>query len=183
MRTLLDDVLQYARLQGGQPGAAEPVALDPVLAEVMASLAGRVRESGATLQASPLPAVLGHAALLSLLLQNLLSNALKFVPAGRPPRVEISVREQGGLAWLTVADNGIGIAEVDLPRLFRPFQRLNLRRHYEGTGLGLALCRQIAQVHGGDIHVDSVPGVGSQFTVRLPLAKTPGGGVPRPADH
>jgi signal transduction histidine kinase len=71
---------------------------------------------------------------------------------------------------VTVADNGIGIAAHDLGRLFQPFQRLNLQRLYEGSGLGLALARQIAEAHGGSITVASTPGQGSQFTVTLPAA-------------
>lgn len=170
MRTLLDDVLQYTRVQGGAPEAPPaPVALDELMAELRDSLAARLRDSDGVLRAGPLPVVPGHRAMLSLLLQNLVGNALKFVPPGRRPEVDVSARVEGGQAWVTVADNGIGIAEADLPKLFRPFQRLNLRRRYEGTGLGLALCRQIAQRHGGEIHVASVPGEGSRFTVRLPL--------------
>lgn len=171
MRTLLDDVLQYARLQGGPVTDPVPVELDAVMAELRASLAARLAERGARLSASPLPVVRGQPALLSLLLQNLVSNALKFVPSERRPEVDVSARVDAHNAWITVADNGIGIAEADLPRLFRPFQRLTLRRQYDGTGLGLALCRQIAHAHDGDIHVASVPGEGSRFTVRLPLAE------------
>lgn len=170
MRTLLDDVLQYTRVQGGTLDDPQPVPLDAVLTEVRQSLAGRLHEGGGVLRASPLPVVRGHAALLQLLLQNLVGNALKFVPSGRRPEVDVSARVEGGHAWITVADNGIGIAERDLPKLFRPFQRLNLRRHYEGSGLGLALCRQVALLHGGEIVVASVPGEGSRFSVRLPLA-------------
>lgn len=170
MRTLLDDVLQYARLQGGTPEPPQAVALERLMDEVRDALAARLQGSGGVLRVGRLPVVQGHAALLSLLLQNLVSNALKFVPAGRRPEVDVSARVDGANAWITVADNGIGIAPDDLLRLFRPFQRLHLRRQYEGTGLGLALCRQVAQAHGGDIHVASVPGEGSRFTVRLPLA-------------
>lgn len=170
MRTLLDDVLQYARLQGSAPEPPVPVALEALMAGVRDALAARLRASGGRLHVSRLPVVRGHPALLSLMLQNLVGNALKFVPPGRVPAVDVSAHVDGANAWVTVADNGIGIAADDLPRLFRPFQRLHLRRQFEGTGLGLALCRQVAQAHGGEIHVASVPGEGSRFTVRLPLA-------------
>ena len=77
---------------------------------------------------------------------------------------------EGGLAWISVADNGIGIAAADQDKLFQPFRRLNLRRHYDGTGLGLALARQIAEAHGGTIELESEPDRGACFSVRLPLA-------------
>jgi signal transduction histidine kinase len=169
MRQLLDDVMQYARVQGGEIPAREAVALDAVMADVRAAVAARLHQGGGQLRTGPLPVVSGHAGLLSLLLQNLVANALKFVPPGRRAEVDVSARVDADHAWVTVTDNGIGIASSDLPKLFRPFQRLNRRTQFEGTGLGLAICRQIVQAHGGDIHVASVPGEGSRFTVRLPL--------------
>lgn len=183
MQTLLDDVLEYARLQGADPVSPEPVPLEPLVAEVADSLAAHLHQAGGTLRAGRLPVVPGDAALLALLMRNLVSNAIKFVPPGGVPRVEVSARSDDTQAWITVADNGIGIDAADLPKLFRPFQRLNLRRHYEGTGLGLALCRQVAQMHGGEIQVESVPGKGSCFTVRLPLARPGPGAAPRASDH
>ena len=95
---------------------------------------------------------------------------LKFVPPGRAPQVHVVARVEGEMAWITIVDNGIGIEPENLPKLFQPFQRLQLRRLYEGTGLGLALARQIAEAHGGEVVVASVPGEGSRFSVRLPLA-------------
>jgi len=174
MRHLLDDVLQYSQVQRTDLPPPRAVALDAVAAQVRGALSARLHGSGARLDIAPLPVVLGHASLLSLLLQNLLDNAVKFVAPGQVPEVTVSARlgEAGGqpVTWLTVADHGIGIAAEDQARLFRPFQRLHLRRDYEGTGLGLALCRQIAQMHGGEVTVESTPGEGARFTVRLPLA-------------
>lgn len=169
MRSLLDDVLQYARLQGGDAEPPGPVSLDALMVDVQRAVAGRLRDSGGVLEVGPLPEVEGHAAMLSLLLQNLVSNALKFVPPGRAPRVRVAARVDGGTLELVVHDNGIGIREADQGRLFKPFQRLNLRRQYEGTGLGLALCRQVAQLHRGEITLRSTPGTGSAFTLRMPL--------------
>lgn len=169
MRVLLDDVLQYTRLQRTDWPAPGPVPLETVLGEVRQSLAGRLRASGAVLRVGSLPVVHGHAALLRLLFQNLVANGLKFVPEGRVPEVAVVGQAEADWAVVTVVDNGIGIAADDLARLFKPFSRLNLRRHYEGSGLGLALCRQIAMLHGGRIEVESKPGEGSRFTVRLPL--------------
>jgi signal transduction histidine kinase len=170
MRTLLDDVLHFARVQRGALDDPHPVALDAVLADVLEALDARVRRSGAQVTLRALPVVQGHPSMLHLLFQNLLSNAIKFVPPGQVPQVQVDARTADGWALVTVADQGIGIAAADLPKLFQPFQRLHLRRQYEGTGLGLAMARQIAQAHGGDVQVQSEPGHGSRFTVRLPLA-------------
>lgn len=171
MRTLLDDVVRYARLQ--QAGDFEPhgpVALDTVVNDLRDALAAGLQNSGGTLHIDPLPTVQGDASLLSLLFQNLLSNALKFMPAGRAPHVRVSAVTEGGRARITVSDNGIGISPEHLERLFQPFARLHLRKEYEGAGLGLAISRQIAQRHGGDIAVTAELDQGSRFSVTLRLA-------------
>jgi len=101
--------------------------------------------------------------------QNLLSNALKFVPPGRVPHVRVDARMAGGEVRIRVIDNGIGIAPQHVDQLFQPFRRLHLRSEFEGSGLGLTISQQIAEAHGGRIEVESVPGDGSVFTVVLPL--------------
>lgn len=170
LRALLDDVLHFARVQRGGVEDLRPVPLDEVLRHVQAALHARIARRSAQLQVGPLPVVRGQAQMLELLFQNLLSNAVKFVPPDRVPQVQVTARRRGDEVGVTVQDNGIGMAEADLPKLFKPFQRLHLRREYEGTGLGLALALQVAQAHGGRIEVASTPGAGSRFTVWLPLA-------------
>lgn len=169
MRTLLDDVVRYARLQNAEGDPPQPVALDRTLTELRDALAARLAATGARLELSPLPVVQGHASLLSLLFQNLLSNALKFVPPGRVPQVRVDARIDQGQVRIRVADNGIGIEPQHVEQLFQPFRRLHLRSEFEGSGLGLTISRQIAEAHGGRIEVESVPGDGSVFTVVLPL--------------
>lgn len=169
MRTLLDDVVRYARLQNAEGDPPQPVALDRTLTELRDALAARLAATGARLELSPLPVVHGHASLLSLLFQNLLSNALKFVPPGRVPQVRVDARIDQGQVRVRVADNGIGIEPQHVEQLFQPFRRLHLRSEFEGSGLGLTISQQIAEAHGGRIEVESVPGDGSVFTVVLPL--------------
>lgn len=168
MRATLDDLLQFMRLERG---AARPnlesVPLEPLFEQVAAALAARIDQSQAQVRIEPLPPVMGHPSLLSLLFQNLLSNALKFVPADRAPEVVVSARDDGDHVVVAVADNGIGIEERDRAKLFIPFQRLHGRRQFDGTGLGLAICQRIVNSLGGSISVESVAGSGSRFEVRL----------------
>jgi signal transduction histidine kinase len=113
--------------------------------------------------------VRADAARLEQVLHNLVSNALKYSPAGS--RVDVDVRREGGEALLVVTDQGIGISEQEKRLLFAPFQRAgNARQRAPGVGLGLSVARRIVEAHGGRIEVDSRPGVGSAFRVRLPLA-------------
>lgn len=170
MRSLLDDVVRYARLQHGETDPPTPVALAPLMDELCNALAAQLNATGAQLHVGELPCVVGHASLLSQLFQNLVSNALKFVPEGGVPRIEITAQQTGGMATISVKDNGIGISPEGQSKLFQPFARLNLRREFEGSGLGLAISRQIAEAHGGTIGVRSQPGEGSIFEVQLPLA-------------
>jgi signal transduction histidine kinase len=107
------------------------------------------------------------------LLQNLIGNALKFRVAGRLPEVAISSRTEGGEWHLSIADNGVGIAPGQISRLFQVFQRLQSRIDYEGTGIGLAICRKIVEHHGGRIWVESAgEGQGSRFCVTLPVRES-----------
>lgn len=170
MRTLLDDVVRYARLQHGETEPPVPVALGPLVAGLCDALAAQLNAAAAQLHVGELPLVRGHASLLSQLFQNLLSNALKFMPPSRAPHIEITARSVDGMAWITVRDNGIGITPEGMDKLFQPFARLNLRREFEGSGLGLAISRQIVEAHDGSVTVSSQPGEGSAFEVRLPLA-------------
>lgn len=171
MRSLLDAVLQYARLPGPQGLPRQRVDMNMVMANVQQAVAGRLRETAGELDVAALPAVHGHEALLSLMMQNLVANGLKFTPPGRVPRVRVAASVHLGQVRIEVEDNGIGVAPEDRDKLFKPFQRLNPRRLFEGHGLGLALCRLVAEAHGGYIELaDSEPGRGSCFIVTLPLA-------------
>jgi signal transduction histidine kinase len=103
------------------------------------------------------------------LLQNLISNALKFHRPGVSPEVSVAAEVRGDKVQIVVSDNGIGFDSRYNRRIFRVFERLHGRSEYPGTGIGLALCRKIAERHDGTIVADGEPGVGSTFTVTLPL--------------
>lgn len=167
MRAILDGMLEFARLQRQGTVDLRPVELRAVLADVLTGVAGRIVSRQARVDVGALPRVLGDATTLGLLFQNLVANALKFVPDERSPHVRISASVEGPLVRIAVEDNGIGIEPGDLPKLFEPFQRLHTQRRFEGTGLGLALARQVAEMHDGTITVESTPGQGSRFVVTL----------------
>lgn len=167
MKSLLDDLIQYVRLDG-KPIRHEPVDLDSVFADVRSDLANAVSASGATVECEPLGWVLGDATMLRVLFQNLVDNGIKFCAEGRAPHVRVRAVDEGAVRTVSVADEGIGIRADQIDRLFGVFQRLESRRRFDGTGLGLATCKRIADMHGGRIDVRSELGVGSEFRVSLP---------------
>jgi signal transduction histidine kinase len=140
-----------------------------LLGLVVRSLGPAIDAAGATVEIPDvLPAVRGDATQLGQLLQNLIANAVKFRAPGRPPRVTLGARDDGSGLRLWVADDGIGIAEAHQERIFKMFARLHGRDEYEGTGIGLALCRRIAERHGGRIWVEPGAAGGSVFHVWIP---------------
>jgi light-regulated signal transduction histidine kinase (bacteriophytochrome) len=138
------------------------------------SLAAGIEDTGATVEADGLPTVPGDPGLLALMFQNLIGNAIKF-RGDDPPHVRISARtDPDSDGWaVTVADNGIGIDPTYAERIFVIFQRLHSRASYEGTGIGLAMCRKIVEYHGGRIWLAANGGPGSTFTFTLPAARDP----------
>jgi signal transduction histidine kinase len=161
-RELIDGVLAYAR--AGEL-RAEPVALGTLMAEVEADLRPRLEAAGATLDVAALPEVRGDARQLRRLLQNLVSNAVKF-RGPDAPRVAVSAREGSEGHVVTVADNGSGVAPQDATRIFGMFTRAN--PEHDGTGIGLAVCRRVVEAHGGRIWVEPAEGGGSAFRFTLP---------------
>lgn len=169
MQQLILDLLDYSRVST-QDKSFSSVACEQVLRAVLRVLAPSIQESGALVTSDALPVVQGDELQLGQLLQNLLSNALKFREPGRPPRVHVSARRVGGSWVFSVQDNGIGIESAYLQRIFVLFQRLHSRADFPGTGIGLALCRKIVERHDGRIWVESTPGQGSTFSFTLPAA-------------
>ena len=166
MSAMLTDLLEYSRDPDGD--LAAECSLDEVLAEVLLNVHDAVERCGARVSVDGLYVVAGHRTQLVQLFQNLVSNALKFARPGVPPRISISVREVDGAPEVRVADNGIGIPPNQLDKVFGLFNRAHAEGAYEGSGVGLALCRKIVIAHGGRISLASVPGEGTTFSVRLP---------------
>lgn len=147
-----------------------PVDLSATLREVLDDLELQIREAGAAVEVGDLPLVAGDPVQLRQLVQNLVQNALKFRHKDVPAHVVVGAERRNGEVLITVADNGIGFAEEHKERIFGVFERLHARSDYEGAGLGLALCRRIAERHGGSIEGRSTPGDGATFVVTLPAA-------------
>ena len=165
-QALIRDLLSLARLDS-QAMPWRPVALQATLDEVLTQLSLRVRESGATVTHDELPTVQGDARQMGQLLANLVGNALKF-RGDRAPQLHVGAEREGSGWRISVRDNGIGIEPRYFERVFQMFQRLHLRSDYEGTGIGLAICKKVVERHGGRIGVESKPGEGTTFFFSLP---------------
>ena len=161
MKTLIKDLLDYSRI--GREKEAMVLDGDRLLVEVLADLGKSIRDSGARINADQLPSLHAYPTELKLLLQNLITNAIKFRHPDRVPEITIGASEENSHWRFMVKDNGIGIESQFLERIFIIFQRLHSRTKYEGSGIGLAHCKKIVELHGGSIWAQSQPGQGSQF--------------------
>jgi PAS domain S-box-containing protein len=183
MRDLVDDLLSLSRVTT-QARPFFPVDLTEVAREVASDLEARIEEAGGRVEVGELPTIEADRLQMRQLLQNLIGNALKFHKSGEAPLVEVRSETfeerrgagSGGLAGnelcrITVEDNGIGFDDEHLERIFMPFQRLHGRNVYEGTGMGLAICRKVVERHGGKITAEGARGRGARFIVTLPLAQ------------
>jgi PAS domain S-box-containing protein len=168
MDRLIRDLLAYSRLNQTELNL-EPVALSAVVAEAIADLQAEIEEQQAQVTVvEPLPRVLGHSGILVQIIQNLISNAVKFVPPQTQPQVHIWAEENPFGIRLWVKDNGLGIAAEYHERIFRIFERLHSSESYPGTGVGLALVHKGIERLGGRVGVESKIGQGSRFWLELP---------------
>lgn len=176
MQALIDGLLAYSRLQVDQR-RREAVDLNRTIVGVLNDLELKITGSGADVQIGSLPTVLADPTQMRQLLQNVVHNALKFVVPGERPRIEVHAEDlppgperSGHWCRIHVRDHGIGFEPAYKDRIFAPFQRLQERGQYEGSGIGLAIVRRIAEQHGGSVTAESEPGRGSCFLIELPVA-------------
>ncbi|SMB94914.1 PAS domain-containing sensor histidine kinase [Deinococcus hopiensis] len=176
MQLLINDLLTLSRVTTrAQPFV--PVDLQEITRGVLSDLEVQIERQGAEVRVGALPVVAGDPTQLGQMLQNMIGNALKFRREGVLPVIEVGAEVDGETCRIAVKDNGLGFDEKYLDRIFTPFQRLHGRSAYEGTGMGLTICRKIAERHGGSVTARSLPGEGSTFVVSLPLNPPPSGGT------
>lgn len=172
MSTLIQDLLAFSRVST-TPNTRKNVDLNLVVGEVVGDLEMRIAETDATVTIGDLPHVIADPTHMRQLFQNLISNALKFSKPGVAPAVKVSALTKKTEYEIRVSDNGIGFDMKYLDRIFAVFQRLHGRGTYEGTGIGLAVCRKIVERYNGTITAESKANKGSTFIVRMPIS---GGG-------
>jgi light-regulated signal transduction histidine kinase (bacteriophytochrome) len=188
MQTLINDLLGFSRVTT-KARPFTPVNLGEIVRDVLSDLEARIESSEGKVEVGDLPTIDADPVQMRQLFQNLIANALKFrrpeaapvvqVTAGVPTSVGMSPADSDGDATHTprieihIADNGIGFDEKYLDRIFNVFQRLHGRDQYEGTGIGLAVCRKIVERHGGTITATSRPGEGTTFVISLPTTHQP----------
>lgn len=170
MSTLIEDLLTFSRV-ATKPMELKSVDLNRIVKEVVYDLETRVRDTKADVTIGELPHVFADEIYMRQLLQNLIGNALKFHKPNKSPIVSIEGGTEGDWVELRIHDEGIGFDEKYLDRIFAVFQRLHARDAYEGTGIGLAVCRRIVERYGGTITATSKKGHGTTFIVRLPAGK------------
>src|SRR5690606_35907136 len=169
MQTLVRDLLTYSRIET-QESPTREVRMEEVLDRVLSLLESEIRDTGALITRTKLPVVVGDATQLVQLLLNLLQNAIKY-RSTEAPRIQVAAERRGDRWVFSVADNGIGIELRHAERIFEVFERLHTAQEYQGTGIGLAICRRVVQRHGGEIWVESEPGRGSTFFFTLPAVE------------
>lgn len=167
LQMLVEDLLVHSRIEHSEH--FKPIVLGEIMSEVMGGMSMQILESGANVTHDELPWLWGERIMISRLFQNLVSNAIKFHKPGEAPRVHIGCRREEGSWHITVTDHGIGIDPEQQERVFGLFQRVHAQSVYPGSGIGLATCKKIVELHHGRIWVESRLGGGSIFHVLLPL--------------
>ena len=168
MSALINDLLDYSRVHS-RVTPFEPVDVDDAIDKVISNLKVRIAERGAEVSRGEMPVVLADRIQIIRLIQNLVSNAIKFCPKERNPEIRIDALRDGAQWIFSVRDNGIGINRKYADKIFEIFKRLHTREEYPGTGIGLAICRRIVERHGGKIWVECGEGNGSTFSFTLPV--------------
>ena len=167
MNTLIQDLLTYARV-GTKTDNFKLVHSSDVVNRAISNLQIQIDEKGATVTYKDLPDIFTDETQMTQLFQNLIDNGIKFC-RDNIPHIDISARQKDDKWLFSVSDNGIGIDKKDAERIFNIFQRLHSSSQYQGTGIGLAICKKIVERHGGEIWVESEPGKGSRFNFTVPI--------------
>jgi light-regulated signal transduction histidine kinase (bacteriophytochrome) len=168
MDRLIVDLLEYSRI-GRNTVASDRTDMNRVMDEVQGNLKLVLAESkGRIALCDPLPVIKGNHTDLVRLFQNLLDNAIKYSAPDRSPEIKISAEIHDNRLTVSIKDNGIGIEPEYFDTIFRVFQRLHTPGTYEGTGIGLAICKKVVDQHQGSIIVESSPGEGTTFHITLP---------------
>ncbi|MBQ4914480.1 GHKL domain-containing protein [Maribacter sp. MMG018] len=167
MMLLVDNLLENAKI--GNSKVKESVDLNNLLNDILKDLSHRTKETKAIINIDNLPVVQGYPIELGLLFQNLLDNALKFVPKNKNPEINITCYKKADSYLFTVSDNGIGIPKKHFDKIFKAFQKLHASKEFEGSGIGLYGCKKVVEYHGGRIWVESTENKGSTFYFTLPL--------------
>jgi signal transduction histidine kinase len=168
MKKLIEDLLRYSRVSSLAP-EMEPVDLKDIVNEVLLDLEVSVERSKGVVEIKHLPTIEADNTQMRQLFQNLISNALKFHNKTEPPKIEIdSIYNDNGYWKILIRDNGIGMKEEHIKRIFKPFERLHGSSEFPGTGMGLAICLKVVTRHHGKIMVKSSLGKGTLYIVELP---------------
>lgn len=170
MHSLIEDILTLSSISDNIE--MQNVDTTHVVKKAVEDLELKIKEKNARIDLGVLPPVKGNEGYLTQLFSNLIANSLKF--SNRPPEIKISGEQIAGKVRIRVSDNGVGIEKENYQKIFEAFQRLHSKLEYEGTGIGLAICKKIVDMHKGEINVESKPGEGTTFTIVLEAANTAG---------
>ena len=173
MDRLIQAILQLSRL-GRQNLLLEPIATDTLVHETLHILAHQIAQRQVQVTVGPLPVVYADRLALTQIFGNLLANAVAYLEPSRPGEIAITAVQHPGVTVFAVRDNGRGIAEDDIPRVFEPFRRVG-RQDVPGEGMGLAYVRTLVRRHGGNITCQSTLGVGTTFTFTIAHTLPQGG--------
>ena len=166
MRTLINDLLDFSRV--GTTAEFKAIDLNELVAEIVDEQQSDIQATNAVIDVAPLPTLNAHRTDLKQVFQNLITNGLKYRRPDVPPRLTIRAADEGNHYRFSVADNGIGVEAAYYDRVFQIFQRLHGRNEYPGTGIGLATCKKVIDIYGGQIWLNSTVGVGTTFYFTIP---------------
>jgi light-regulated signal transduction histidine kinase (bacteriophytochrome) len=169
MTTLINDLLDYSKI--GTSKEMETIDCNALLEEVLSDLAIAIKEAGAAITVGRLPELRGHRTAIKQLFQNLVTNGIKFRKKDSTPVIKISAELNEACWQFSFADNGIGIERKNSEKIFVIFQRLHTRKEYEGSGIGLAHCKKIVEMHKGKIWLESQVERGTTFYFTIPFNK------------